>query len=323
MPTLRTWHFTEEPVPEPADGQVLVRNLYASIDPAMRGWIRPIPTYVPPVAVGAVMRAGTVGRVVASRHPDFREGDHVSDVAGNLGLQDYGLSDGTGLLKVDPEAAPLAAYAGGLGLNGFTAYFGLLDVGAPKPGETVLVSSAAGATGAVAGQIARLKGCRTVGIAGGAEKCAYVADELGFDAVVDYKRGDLPAAIAAACPGGIDVFFDNVGGSTLDAALLRLNQRGRVVVCGAISQSGPQPEAVRLHLRLAIVHGRMEGFIAYEYRDRFPAALAELTGWYRSGRLTLRQDLVTGLEAFPGTLERLFTGGNFGKLVLKIAEDAP
>lgn len=316
-----TWQVCEAKVPEPSPGQILVRNMYVSVDPAMRGWIRPVFTYVEPVEVGAVMRAGTVGRVVSSKHPDFRDGDYVSDVAGNIGFQDYGLSDGAGLLKLDSSAAPLHAYAGGLGLNGFTAYFGLLEVGNPKPGETVLVSSAAGATGSVVGQIARIKRCRVVGIAGGAEKCRLVREIFGFDDAIDYKASKLTEALAAACPSGLDVFFDNVGGSTLDAALMRLNRFGRVVVCGSISQSGSSTEAVRAHLRLALVHGRMEGFIAYEYAPRFRSALDELLTWYSQGQLKLNEEIVDGFDTLPECLNRVFTGGNFGKLVIRIETD--
>lgn len=316
-----TWQISDGPIPEPATGQLLVRNIYVSVDPAMRGWIRPVATYVEPVEIGAVMRAGTVGRVVSSKHPEFREGDYVSDVAGNIGYQDYGLSDGVGLLRLDSSTAPLYSYAGGLGLNGFTAYFGLLEVGHPKPGETILVSSAAGATGSIAGQIARIKGCRTIGIAGGSEKCRLVREIFRFDEVIDYKASEVAEALPAVCPSGIDVFFDNVGGSTLDAALARLNRLGRVVVCGTISQSGSSTEAVRAHLRLALVHGRMEGFIAYEYAERFRHALDELLTWHTQGQLRLQEEIVEGFDSLPECLNRVFTGGNLGKLIIRIDTD--
>jgi NADPH-dependent curcumin reductase len=321
LPNRECWQFYESSVPEPREGEFLVRNLYASIDPAMRGWIRPVPTYVPPVEIGAVMRAGTVGRIVKSHHETYRLGDYVASAGGSLGLQDYAVSHGDGVYKIDPKAAPLDCYAGGLGLNGFTAYFGLLAVGRPLPHETVLVSSAAGATGSVAAQIAKIMGCHTVGIAGGPQKCAYVRETLKLDAAVDYKSGNLSALLAMACPDGVDVFFDNVGGSTLDSVFTLLRSAGRVVVCGAIAQSGPQSEGMRLHLRLAMVHGRMEGFIAFEYEREFSRALAKLVDWYKDGRLQLRTDVVHGLEAFPECLPRVFSGQNFGKLVLKIAED--
>jgi NADPH-dependent curcumin reductase CurA len=262
-----------------------------------------------------------VGRVVESKHPDFHEGDYVSDVAGNIGFQDYGLSDGAGLLKVNTDRAPLHSYAGGLGLNGFTAYFGLLEVGNPKIGETVVVSSAAGATGSVAGQIARIKGCRAVGIAGGVEKCRLVREVFQFDDVIDYKASKVAEVLPAACPSGIDVFFDNVGGSMLDAALMRLNKFGRVVVCGTISQSGPNAEGIRAHLRLALVHGRMEGFIAYEYADRFRSALDELLSWYALGQLKFKEEIVDGFDSLPECLNRVFTGGNLGKLIIRVDPD--
>lgn len=322
MPGPDTWEIVEADVPEPAQGQVLVRNLYVSVDPAMRGWIRPAPTYIEPVPLGGVMRAGTVGRVVASRRADFAEGDYVSDVAGGLGFQDFGLSDGSELLKVDPLRAPLPSYAGGLGLNGFTAYFGLLEIGRPKAGETVLVSSAAGATGSVAGQIARIKGCRAVGIAGGPQKGRLVREVFGFAEAIDYRDGNVGEAIADACPGGVDVFFDNVGGGTLDAALMRLNRLGRVVVCGTMSQAGANGEAVRAHLRLALVHGRMEGFIAFEYASGFREALDELLGWREQGLLKAQEEVVEGFDVLPECLDRVFAGKNFGKMVVRIGQDA-
>lgn len=327
----QTWEIREAPIPAPADGQVLIRNLYVSVDPAMRGWIRPIATYVDPVPVGGVMRAGTVGRVEESRHPSFRAGDYVSDCSGSLGFQDYALSDGSNLLFLAASdatlRAPLHSFAGGLGLNGFTAYFGLLEVGKPQPGETVLVSSAAGATGSIAGQIAKtIDGCRVVGIAGGPEKCGYLRETLGFDAVIDYKAlepGGMAEAVAAACPAGVDVYFDNVGGSTLDAALLCLNRRGRIVVCGTMSQSGPNPESVRAHLRLALVHGRMEGFIAFEYGRQFHEALNDLLRWREQRKLQFREEIVEdGFGRLPESLNRLFAGRNFGKLILDIGGGA-
>src|SRR5690606_27108165 len=220
-------------VPEPGEGQVLIKVLYLSLDPAMRGWMNEGKSYVPPVQIGEVMRALGAGRVVASRHPDFAVGDHVT---GTTGVQEYAVLDGSELTKVDPSVAPLPTFLHVLGMTGMTAYFGLLEVGQPKAGETVVVSGAAGAVGTVVGQIAKLKGCRVVGIAGGKEKCDFLTGELGFDAAVDYKRGDLKAALRAACPEGVDVFFDNVGGDILDTVLTRLRMHARIVICGAISQ---------------------------------------------------------------------------------------
>jgi len=233
MPKQSDWKYTEEPVRQPGDGEILVKILYISLDPAMRGWINEGRSYVPPVGIGEVMRAGAAGRVIESKNDKFAVGDHV---VGAFGLQEYALSNGSGVTKVDTRIAPLPVYLGTLGMPGMTAYFGLLDIGQPKPGETVVVSAAAGAVGSVVGQIAKIKGCRVVGIAGGPQKCQYVVNELGFDAAIDYKREDVSAALRKHCPKGIDVYFDNVGGDILDAALAQLNRGARIPLCGAISQ---------------------------------------------------------------------------------------
>lgn len=315
--TRETFSFVEETVGQPNPGQVLVENLYLSLDPAMRGWMNEGKSYIPPVALGEVMRALGVGRVIASQHPDYAEGDHVS---GALGVQDYFLGEPKGLHKVDPSRAPLPLYLSALGMTGMTAYFALLDVGAPKAGETVLISGAAGAVGGIAGQIARIKGCRVLGIAGGAEKCRYLVDELGFDAAIDYKQDDLPAAIKRECPKGVDVYFDNVGGEVLDAALTRLNFKARVVICGAISQYNNK-EAVKgpaNYLSLLVNRARMEGFVVMDHAPKFGEAAREMAGWLADGRLKSKEHIVEGLETFPETLNKLFTGDNFGKLVLKV-----
>ena len=227
------WSYAEEPVRQPNDGEVLVRTLYLSLDPAMRGWMNEGKSYIAPVQIGEVMRAGGVGRVVASKHPQFGEGDHVY---GTLGVQQFATLDGKALTKVDPRAAPLPVYLGALGMPGMTAYFGLLEIGQPKEGETVVVSGAAGAVGTVVGQIAKIKGCRVVGIAGGAEKCDYLTRELGFDAAIDYKSDEVKKALRQHCPKGVDVYFDNVGGDILDTVLTQLARNARIVICGAISQ---------------------------------------------------------------------------------------
>ncbi len=312
-----TFSYVEESLGQPQEGQVLVENLYLSLDPAMRGWMNEGKSYIAPVGIGDVMRALGVGRVIASRHPDFVEGDHVS---GALGVQDYFLGEGKGLHKVDPNRAPLPLYLSALGMTGMTAYFALLEVGAPKAGETVLISGAAGAVGSVAGQIARLKGCRVVGIAGGAEKCRYLVEELGFDAAIDYRQGDLAAALKRECPKGIDVYFDNVGGDILDAALTRLAFRARVVICGAISQYNNE-EAVKgpaNYLSLLVNRARMEGFVVMDHAAKFGEAAREMAGWLADGRLKSKEHIVEGLETFPETLNKLFTGENLGKLVLKV-----
>lgn len=313
--------YAEEPLPELRDGQALVKVLYISLDPAMRGWMNEGRSYVPPVAIGEVMRAATVGRVVESRSERLAVGDHVSSW---LGAQQYALADADALLKIEPAGIRLATYLGVLGMPGMTAYFGLLDVGQPKEGETVVVSAAAGAVGSVVGQIAKLKGCRAVGIAGGPEKCSWIADELGFDAAIDYKSEDVVDALRRHCPNGIDVYFDNVGGEVLDAALARLARHARVAICGAISQYnnvGPM-KGPSNYMSLLVNRARMEGFLVFDYMGRYPEAMCEMAGWIADGRLKAREDVVEGFERFPDALAKLFKGENIGKLVLKLADDS-
>lgn len=320
-PSSEDFEVIEAEAPRLADGEVLVRNLYASMDPAMRGWMRPVRTYIEPIPIGGVMRALTVGEVVQSAHPDWKVGDYVS---GSLGLQDYAAAAASDLSPVDPALAPLTAYCGGLGMTGQTAYFGMTEIARPRPGEVLLVSSAAGATGSVVGQIGKILGCRVVGIAGGPQKCEFLKAELGFDAAIDYRAGALSEAIAAECPDGVDIFFDNVGGAVLDAALLNLARNARVVLCGAISQAGDEgpPEGSKQLLQLAFKHAVIEGFVVFEYRDRFPQATRQLAAWLGEGRLKLPEQIETGLDRFPDVLGMLFDGQKVGKLVLKIAEDA-
>ncbi|WP_166359135.1 NADP-dependent oxidoreductase [Pseudomonas akapageensis] len=309
--------FRDEPVGTPADGQILVKVEYLSLDPAMRGWMNEGKSYIPPVAIGQVMRALGVGKVVASQHPNFAVGDYVN---GALGVQDYFLGEPTGFYKVDPKLAPLPRYLSALGMTGMTAYFALLDVGAPKAGETVVISGAAGAVGSIAGQIARLKGCRVVGIAGGKDKCQFLIDELGFDGAIDYKNEDVITGLKRECPKGVDVYFDNVGGDILDAVLSRLAFKARVVICGAISQYNNK-EAVKgpaNYLALLVNRARMEGFVVMDYAAQFAAAGQEMAGWLAEGQLKSKEDIVEGLETFPETLLKLFSGENFGKLVLKV-----
>ncbi len=318
LPKPSDWSYTEEPVGEPADGEVLVRVMYASMDPAMRGWMNESRSYIPPVGIGEVMRALGAGEVIASRHPALAVGDHVT---GLLGIQEYALVPGNGLIKVDTSLAPLPVYIGTLGMPGMTAYFGLTDIGRPQEGQTVLVSGAAGAVGGLVGQIAKIKGARAVGIAGGTEKCAHVERDLHFDAAIDYKSEDVAAAIARHCPNGVDVYFDNVGGEILDAALLSLARRARVVICGAISQynatapvAGPSN-----YLSLLVNHATMTGFVVSDYLDRYAEGAREMAGWLAEGKITARDDIAEGIENFPETLLRLFRGENMGKLSLKIA----
>ena len=317
LPTEEVWDITTEPVPEPGEGQFLLRTEYVSLDPAMRGWMNEGRSYIPPVQLGEVMRAGVVGAVVASRNEKFPAGAHVVAMTG---VQEYAVSDGKGVQVVSPDAAPLPTYLGALGMTGLTAYFGLLEVGQPKAGETVVVSGAAGATGSVVGQIAKIKGCRVVGIAGGQDKCRMVVEELGFDACLDYKAGDLKAGLRREAPDRVDVYFDNVGGEVLDTVLPGMAMHGRVVLCGAISQynadgamTGPSN-----YMSLLVNRARMEGFVVFDYADRYGVALGEMAGWLAEGKLQSRETVVEGgVRAFPQALLQLFAGENTGKLVLK------
>ena len=316
-PTPDTFTFQSVAVVQPKEGQILVKNEYLSLDPAMRGWMNEGKSYIPPVALGEVMRALGVGKVIASSHPGFAVGDYVN---GALGVQDYFVGEPRGFYKVDPKLVPLPVYLSSLGMTGMTAYFALLEVGAPKTGDTVVISGAAGAVGSIAGQIAKLKGCRVVGIAGGKEKCALLTQELGFDGAIDYKNEDVIAGLKRECPNGVDVFFDNVGGDILDAVLSRLNVKARVIICGAISQYNNK-EAVKgpsNYLSLLVNRARMEGFVVMDYSDRYTAAGQEMAGWLAKGQLKSKEHIVEGLESFPQSLMKLFSGENYGKLVLKI-----
>jgi NADPH-dependent curcumin reductase CurA len=312
-----------QPVPEPADGQVLLRTLFLSVDPYMRNLMAPVgPGYAPPVPLGGVMVGGTVSEVVASRHAGFKPGERV---LANAGWQDYALSDGSDLLALGDMARPSLAL-GGLGMPGFTAYVGLLDIGQPRPGETVVVAAATGAVGAVVGQLARLKGARVVGIAGGADKCRHAVEVLGFDDCLDRHAADLPARLALACPQGIDVYFENVGGAVFDAVLPLLNVNARVPVCGFISHyndAAPPTGPDRLPGLMATLLARrirMQGFIILDhYGERFDAFRRDMAAWLADGRITLREDVVEGLEQAPEALARLLRGGNFGKTVVKVA----
>ena len=324
LPGPQCWSFTEEAVSPPEDGGVLVQTLALSLDPAMRGWMNEGKSYIPPVAIGEVMRAGGVGRVLASRHPGFAAGDLVS---GGLGVQQYCAVPAeqmrrTGLARIDTRLGTLTQWLNVLGMPGMTAYFGLLDVGEPRPGDTVVVSGAAGAVGQTVGQLARIKGCRVVGIAGGRAKCDWVVNELGFDACIDYKAGDVRGGLKAHCPKGVDVYFDNVGGDILDDVLTRINRGARIVICGAISQYNATSavQGPKNYLSLLVNRARMQGMVVFDYADRYPQAVAELAGYLKDGRMKSREDVVEGLEQFPEALLRLFSGANFGKLVLKIAD---
>jgi NADPH-dependent curcumin reductase CurA len=327
--TRDNWQFTTEPVGEPAEGDVLVKTLSLSLDPAMRGWMNEGKSYIPPVEIGAVMRAGGVGRVVASRNPAFAVGDTVY---GTLGVQEYILIPQeelkrTGLTKIDLRAGSITQWLNVLGMPGMTGYFGLMDIGQPKPGETVVVSGAAGAVGQTVGQLAKIKGCRAVGIAGGPEKCDWVVKELGFDACIDYKAG--PSAVRdglkAHCPKGVDIYFDNVGGEILDAVLARLARGARIIICGAISQynnaNSAPAQGPKNYLSLLVNRARMQGMVVFDYADRYHVAVAEMATYLKDGRMKSREDVVEGIDTFPEALTRLFTGQNFGKLVLQVAKD--
>jgi hypothetical protein len=317
LPKPSDWEYAEEPIGEPGEGQVLVKIAYVSLDPAMRGWMNEGRSYIPPVGIGEVMRAFAVGEVIASNDADVPVGSHVG---GLLGVQEYSIANAKGVFKVDPSLAPLPVFLGTLGMPGVTAYFGLLDIGRPKEGETVVVSGAAGAVGGLVGQIAKIKGARVVGIAGGPEKCGHLLEDLGFDATIDYKSADLGAQLSEHCPNGIDIYFDNVGGEILDAALAHLAKGARVVICGAISQynnttpvRGPSN-----YLSLLVNHASMTGFTMGDYIERYGEAVQEMAGWLAAGKLVSREDIAHGLESFPETLLRLFHGENTGKLVLEL-----
>jgi NADPH-dependent curcumin reductase CurA len=316
LPKRDDWTIETVDADPPGEGEFLAEVLYLSLDPAMRGWINEGKSYIEPVGIGDVMRAGGVARVVESRHSGFAVGDHVQ---GMTGVQKYWVSGGQGVRKVDPESAPLPKYLGVLGMPGMTAYFGILDVGAIQEGETVLVSGAAGAVGSLVGQIAKIKGCRVVGIAGGPEKCAYLTDEIGFDAAIDYKSESLYPAIKSACPKGIDVYFDNVGGETLDAALAFLRYRGRIALCGAISQYNRTEEmqGPKNYLSLLVNRGRMQGFIVFDFEKDYPRGMRDMSRWLAEGRLKSREHIVKGIETFPDTLLMLFDGRNQGKLIIE------
>lgn len=317
LPAASDWEVTSEPVPAPGPGEFVVAVTHVSVDPAMRGWMNAARSYIAPVEVGAVMRAGAIGRVSASEHPGFAVGDYVH---GTFGVQEFARSDGTGVLTLDTAAAEPTDYLSVLGLTGLTAYFGLLETGRIQDGNTVVVSGAAGAVGSIAGQIAKLKGCRVIGIAGGQDKSRLLLEEFGFDVAIDYKNEDVAAALREHAPAGVDVYFDNVGGEILDAVLTRLARGARIVICGAISQYN----AGRVHgpanyLALLVARASMTGMLVFDYQDRYPQARADLARWLREGRIVSREHIVHGSVAdFPDVLLMLFSGQNTGKLILAV-----
>jgi len=313
-----TWE--ESPVEELADGQVLVRTVYLSLDPTNRVWMNEADSYLPALALGSVMRGGGLGVIEESRNSRFAVGDLVQ---GLLNWQLYLVSDGRGLSKVTRLPIPMTAYLGVLGHIGLTAYFGLLDVAKPREGETLVVSAGAGAVGSLVGQIGKIKGCRVVGIAGSEVKCRWMRDDLGFDSVINYRIENMPEALRRHCPQGIDIYFDNVGGKILEAALDHLAMRARIVACGMISQyNGSEAPGGPANLTRLIMHrARMEGFLCYDYADRAMEAFTELAQWMLLGKLHYRVDVVDGLENAPKALNRLFEGTNTGKLLVRVSEE--
>lgn len=316
------FEWTQEPIPTLREGQILVRNIYLSLDPTNRGWLDEGANYLPPVATGAVMRGFGIGVVEQSRNVNFPKGTLVQ---GFLGWQDYAIADGTNLHKLPKDPSiPLTAYLGLLGFIGMTAYFGLLDIGKPKVGETLVVSGAAGAVGSLVGQIGKIKGCRVVGVAGSDEKCRWLTDELGFDAAINYKRESVLESLQQHCPDGIDVHFENVGGEILDAALSLINLRARIVLCGLISQyNATQPVPGPYNFaNIYIKRAKVEGFIVLDYFNRAQEALADLGQWYAQDKIKHRVDVIDGLENAPHTINKLFDGTNQGKLIIRVSADS-
>ncbi|MFN2528670.1 MAG: NADP-dependent oxidoreductase [Candidatus Baltobacteraceae bacterium] len=321
LPKKTDWRLETEAVRAPAQGEVLLEVLYLSLDPAMRGWMNEGKSYVPPVGIGEIMRSYGLGRVIESDADGFAPGDYVRGVTG---AQEYATMKAGGLTKVDLSAAPLPTYLSALGITGLTAYFGLFDAGEMKSGETVVISAAAGAVGMIAGQVAKIKGCRAIGIAGGPVKCKYIVDELGFDAAIDYKNENVHQGLRKHCPDGLDIYFDNVGGEILEAALGNLRLHARIVICGAISQynTTTRIQGPRNYMNLLVSRARMQGMLVMDYASEYGKATIEMARWMKEGKLKSREDVVEGgIEVFPDALLKLFNGENTGKLILKLARD--
>lgn len=319
LPKASTWELKKSSIPALEEGQALIKVHYVSLDPAMRGWMNDAKSYIEPVALDDVMRAGTVGEVIESKNGKMPVGSYYT---GWGGVQQYVATDGKGWYPVDPRLAALPLYLGTLGMPGMTAYFGLLDVGQPKFGETVVVSGAAGAVGSIVGQIAKVKGCKVIGIAGGKEKCDYLINELGFNGAIDYKSANMYVELKKLCPKGVDIFFDNVGGDILDAVLTRINMKARIVICGAISQYNNK-ESVKgpsNYLSLLVNRARMEGMVVMDYASKYGEASMEMARWMQSGELKSREHIIDGIENFHDAFLRLFSGDKMGKLVLKVIE---
>jgi NADPH-dependent curcumin reductase CurA len=319
IPQAEHFEIVNMPVPDLGDNEVLVRNIYLSVEPAMRGWVSDVANYSEPVPIGAVMRAPAVGRVEASRHSDFSAGEFVT---GMFGWQDYAAVEAKVIQrKITETDLPISTSLGVLGLNGLTAYFALQEIGQPKTGETVVVSTAAGAVGSCVGQIAKIKGCRTVGITGGPEKARICRDEFRYDTAIDYKADNLDSALAAACPDGVDVYYDNTAGTISDTVLKHLSVGARVVICGTASIANwePIPEGPRVERHLLVKRARMQGFLIFDYAEHFTEALRELTQWVRQGLIRYREDILEGIEQAPGSVAGLYRGENFGKRLIRIA----
>ena len=321
IPQAENFEIVETPVPEPADGEILVRNLYLSVEPAMRGWVSAVANYAEPVAIGAVMRSLSTGRVVASRDAGYQAGDIVT---GWLGWQSYACVRPQDIQrKLPPSGLPISTSLGVLGLNGLTAYFGLLDIGRPKAGQTVVVSTAAGAVGSCVGQIAKIKGCRSVGIAGGTNKTKLCTEVFGYDVAIDYKADDLDQALSAACPDGIDIYFDNTAGTISDAVLKYLAVGARIIVCGtsSVSSWNPAPQGPRVERHLLVKRASMQGLLVMDHEARYAGAIEELSQWVCADRLRYREDILEGIAQAPGAIAGLYRGENLGKRLIRL-EDA-
>ena len=318
LPSESTWIHQIAKIPSLSNGEILIKNQYISLDPAMRGWIRDGKSYIDPVDIGAIMRAGTVGEVIeTNNHPKFKVGDFI---CGWGGLQQYTVTNGDWFHIIDPTKAALKSYLGIIGMPGMTAYFGILKVAELKEGDIVLVSGAAGAVGSLVGQIAKIKGCRVVGIAGGKAKCDYLINDLGFDAAIDYKNDNIYSGLKAHCPKGIDIFFDNVGGAILDGALTKLRMNARVVICGAISQynTTTKLKGPSNYLSLLVNRASMKGMVVFDYKQYYPKAIADYMKWTKAGLIKSKEDTYEGIENFNKTFLRLFSGDKIGKLILKV-----
>ena len=318
IPEKNTWSFEEELISEIKDGQILIKHQYISLDPAMRGWMNNSKSYIPPVEIGTVMRAGTVGEVIqVNNNTNFKVGDFVS---GWGGVQEYSISDGKNYSIIKDKNNPIHRYLGALGMPGMTAYFGIINEGKIKSGEIVLVSAAAGAVGSLVGQIAKIKGCKVIGVAGGKEKCKYVKEQLGFDEVIDYKNDNIYSSLKKYCPEGIDVYFDNVGGEILDAALAKLRMNARIVICGAISQynNTSRTKGPSNYLSLLVNRATMSGMVVFDYKNDYPMAINQISEWFNQGKLKSNESIFDGIDNFYEIFLKLFNGNKRGKLILKI-----